>query len=80
MIPIKAKDKFKIFRYLLFKGIDSNLEYASDCSYILKDNAYNPTAKFISEHTLAINLPYSLKEKEVIFIANILNSIKGWFY
>lgn len=80
MVPIKAKDKLKVSRYLLFRGIDSNLNYATDCSYLLGNNNKMPVAKFLSDHILTINLPYNLKEKEVISISEVFNGIKDWIF
>lgn len=80
MVPIKVKNKLEFCRYLLLKGIDSNLEYASDCSYIAKNGGYAPMTRFISEHAFTLNLPYNLEEKEAIFIAEVLNKARGSIY
>lgn len=80
MIPLKAKNKIEFCRYLLFKGIDPNIEYASDCSYIVKGGGPAHTARFISEHVFTLNLPYSLEEKEVISVAEVLNKAKDRLY
>lgn len=80
MIPLRAKNKLKFCRYLLFKGIDPNLEYASDCSYVVKSDGRAPVARFISEQVFTLNLPYNLREKEIIFVAEALNKAKGRLY
>lgn len=79
MVSLKTKDKYKVFKKLLFRGIDSNLNYASDCSYLTGDND-NPEAKSLSNSILTINLPFDLKEKEICYIGNVFNEIKDWVY
>ncbi|MBL7197168.1 MAG: aminotransferase class I/II-fold pyridoxal phosphate-dependent enzyme [Candidatus Omnitrophica bacterium] len=75
MFPISTKDKLRVFKKLLLKGIDSNLKYASDCSY-LAENTYMPVAQLLSDTILTISLPFDLKEKEVFYIAEVLSSIR----
>lgn len=77
MFPISTKDKLKVFKKLLLKGIDSNLRYASDCSYLVKSD-YTPVARSLSDTILTISLPFDLKEKEILYIAKALNGIRDW--
>ncbi len=74
MFPIRVKDKMEVYRKLLFKGIDSNLNYASDCSYLVR-NSSMPIAKYLSESILTISLPFDLKEEETLYVAKALNNI-----
>lgn len=76
MFPIRTKDKMKVFKSLLLRGIDSNLNYALDCSYLV-ENCHTPIAKYLSETILTINLPFDLSKKEVFYLAHILNKVMG---
>ncbi|MBU3934068.1 MAG: aminotransferase class I/II-fold pyridoxal phosphate-dependent enzyme [Candidatus Omnitrophica bacterium] len=79
MFPLKAKDKQRVFKSLLLSGIDSNLNYANDCSGMCKDtNA--PAARFLSKSILTIQLPFYLNDKEIDHIASSLNRIKELLY
>lgn len=75
MVPIKAKDKFRVFRRLLLKGVDSNLNYASDCSDMVKGTSI-AISQALSKSVLTINLPFDLTDKEIGFLAQSLNEIK----
>jgi len=77
MFPIKTKDKKKAFKKLLKKGIDSNLNYCCDCSYMV-GNSYNPVAQSLCRSILALNLPFDLQEQEVVYLAEALNGMKAW--
>jgi dTDP-4-amino-4,6-dideoxygalactose transaminase len=77
MFPIQARQKSKVFKKLLKKGIDSNLSYCLDCSYLVKDS-FNPVAQFLSQSILTLNLPFDLQEKDVVYLAKALNEIRGW--
>jgi len=72
MIPLKTNCKFRTFRRLLFRGIDSNLSYASDCSYLV-ENSPMPVAEYLSDTILNINLPFDLSEKEILYLSEVLN-------
>ena len=74
MLPLKSKDKTIAYKKLLAFGIDANLSYAQDCSFLTNSN--NPMSKFLSDHILTINLPFDLKEEEVAYIADSINGIK----
>jgi len=73
MIPIKTSDKFRVFKKLLFKGIDSNLNYASDCSHLVK-NSLMPVAKHLSDRILTINLPFDLSDKDISYLVDVFNT------
>jgi len=75
MVPVRTKDKFKVFRKLLLKGVDSNLSYAGDCSDIVK-GVYVPISQTLSNSVLTINLPFDLTDKEIDSLARLLNGIK----
>lgn len=79
MIPIRARDKMKVFKKLLLKGIDSNLNYASDCSYLAEDRSCL-VAKRLANSLLTIQLPFNLKEEEVSYIAQVLCQLKDLLY
>ncbi len=79
MIPLKTKDKFKAFRKLLFAGIDTNLAYANDCSF-MSNGGTSKTAKFLSDSILTLNLPFDLNEKEINHLALSINSVKELLY
>lgn len=79
MVPIRTKNKFKVFRKLLLKGVDSNLSYAGDCFDIVK-GAYTPISQALSNSVLTINLPFDLTDKEIGFLAQSLNGMKELLY
>ncbi len=83
-IPIKffhllKRNKLRVFKKLLREGIDSNLSYVCDCSGLV-EGSYNPTANFLSNSILTINLPFDLEKKEVLSVAKALNNIKDLLY
>ena len=66
-----------VFKKLLKRGVDSNLSYCCDCSYLVKDS-YNPIAQLLTRQILALNLPFDLRENEVVHLSNSLNEISAW--
>jgi len=79
MIAIRARNKMKVFKRLLLKGIDTNLSYVTDCSSLVA-NCNNPVSRFLSDSILTIHLPFDLKTKEILYIAKILNEIRDRLY
>ncbi|NQT89702.1 MAG: aminotransferase class I/II-fold pyridoxal phosphate-dependent enzyme [Candidatus Omnitrophica bacterium] len=75
MFCLKAKDKMTVFKKLLYKGIDSNLAYASDCSYMAGDKRFQ-NASELDGSVITFNLPYDLGEKEIFYIAGTLKGMK----
>jgi len=75
MIALRAEDKFKVYRKLLLRGIDSNLRYADDCSGV-SQNMDLPVSKALSESILTINLPFDLDDQEIAYIARAINELK----
>lgn len=77
MIPLKTKNKPKAYKELLALGIDSNLSYAQDCSFLT--NSENRSSKKLENKILTINLPFDLKDEEITYIADSINRLKGLF-
>lgn len=78
MIALKTRNKKEAFRKLLMHGIDSNLNYASDCAALYKEEG-RPVARRLSEKVITVQLPFKLREKEIDEIAAVLNGLKDEF-
>lgn len=72
MIPLRAKDKKSLYKKLLLKGIDANLGYAYDCSYLTK--TFNPRACALEKSLLMINLPFVMDAKEADYLSARINA------
>ncbi len=75
MIPLRAKDRRRLSRKLLLRGIDANTGYAYDCSFLL--NTENPRAASLERSTLLLNLPFDTRDEEVDYLAEQLNALSG---
>ncbi|HQO58526.1 MAG TPA: aminotransferase class V-fold PLP-dependent enzyme [Candidatus Omnitrophota bacterium] len=75
MIPLKTKNKDLVYRHLLARGIDTNLQYASDCSGLT--GSQNLIAENSARSILTLNLPLDLKEEEILYVAHSINSVKN---
>jgi dTDP-4-amino-4,6-dideoxygalactose transaminase len=75
MIPLLAKDRRRLYRGLLLRGIDANIGYAYDCSFLL--GTKNPRAALLERSTLLLNLPFDTKDNEVDYLAEQLNALSG---
>ncbi len=74
MIPLKAKHKGEAYKKLLLKGIDSNIQYAADCSGLT--GVHNPCAADLSQHILTMNLPLRMSDQDINYMAQSINDLK----
>ncbi len=73
--PIWVRDREKIIKKLLKKGIDTKKIYTYDCNnYIIfkKFSSHCPISEQTSEKILCLPVYHYLKEKDIVFISELL--------